>query len=73
MPAANAQTAEGAVEFVLPLMDVLESTSARSPSDAWTRASPADPLLSGLEHRRAPVRRPVTHRTSRSTCCRLAG
>jgi hypothetical protein len=50
----NAHTAEGALEFVLPLVDALEKHVCELTFVRMDAGFPADPLLCGLEDRRIP-------------------
>lgn len=53
--AGNAHTAEGALEFVLPLVDALEKHVCELAFVRMDAGFPADPLLCGLEDREAAV------------------
>ena len=50
----NAHTAEGALEFVLPLVEALEKHVCELAFVRMDAGFPADPLLCGLEDRRTP-------------------
>lgn len=52
--AGNAHTAEGALEFVLPLVDALEKHICELAFVRMDAGFPADPLLCGLEERPVP-------------------
>lgn len=51
----KAHTAEGALEFVLPLVDALEQHVCELAFVRMDAGFPADPLLCGLENRKVPI------------------
>jgi hypothetical protein len=52
--AGNAHTAEGALDFILPLVDRLEQQMCQIAAVRMDAGFPAEPLLDGLETRRIP-------------------